>query len=141
MDIQPIKTLVGHTGRVHWAEVYAKDQRILSASEDRTLKIWDATDGRLLHTLEGHTSYIRHAAVSSDGKRAVSASADKTLKVWDLAEGKLLGTIPTPRGTITVTFAGKDKKTLYAIARDGAQNKDWIIGIPMLAKGPKGRGK
>jgi len=56
-------------------------------------------------------------------------------------EGKVLGTIPTPRGTITVTFGGKDKKTLYAVARDGAQNKDWIIAIPMLAQGPKGRAK
>ena len=56
-------------------------------------------------------------------------------------DGKHLGMIPTPRGTITVTFGGRDRKTLYAVARDNALNKDWILALPMLAQGPKGRGK
>lgn len=56
-------------------------------------------------------------------------------------DGKNLGLIPTPRGVISVAFAGPDRKTLYAVARDNAQNKDWIIAIPMMAQGPKGRGK
>jgi gluconolactonase len=56
-------------------------------------------------------------------------------------EGKYLGLIPTPRGIISVAFGGPDKKTLYAVARDNAQNKDWIIAIQMVAQGPKGRGK
>ncbi len=57
------------------------------------------------------------------------------------ADGKDLGTIPTPRGVISVAFSGPDRKTLYAVARDNAQNKDWILAIPMIAQGPKGRGK
>ena len=56
-------------------------------------------------------------------------------------DGKDLGAIPTPRGVISVTFSGPDRKTLYAVSRDNAQNKDWIIAIPMIAQGPKGRGK
>jgi sugar lactone lactonase YvrE len=56
-------------------------------------------------------------------------------------DGKNLGTIPTPRGVISVAFSGPDRKMLYAVARDNAQNKDWIIAIPMIAQGPKGRGK
>jgi gluconolactonase len=54
-------------------------------------------------------------------------------------DGKNLGVIPTPRGVITVTFSGPDRKTLYAVSRTG--NTDWIIAIPMIAQGPKGRGK
>jgi len=56
-------------------------------------------------------------------------------------DGKNLGLIPTPRGVITVAFSGPDRKTLYAVARENAENKDWIIAIPMIAQGPKGRGK
>ena len=56
-------------------------------------------------------------------------------------DGKYLGLIPTPRGIISVTFSGPDRKMLYAVARDNAENKDWIIGIQMVAAGPKGRGK
>ncbi len=56
-------------------------------------------------------------------------------------DGKNLGVIPTPRDVISVAFSGPDRKTLYAVSRDNAQNKDWIIAIEMLAQGPKGRGK
>jgi gluconolactonase len=56
-------------------------------------------------------------------------------------DGKNLGLIPTPRDVISVAFSGTDRKTLYAVSRDNAQNKDWIIAIPMIAQGPKGRGK
>jgi gluconolactonase len=54
-------------------------------------------------------------------------------------DGKYLGVIPTPRGIISVAFSGPGRKTLYAVSREG--DKDWIIAIPMLAQGPKGRGK
>ena len=56
-------------------------------------------------------------------------------------DGKYLGLIPTPRGIISLAFSGPDRKTLYAVARDNAQNKDWIIAIQMIAQGPKGRAK
>jgi gluconolactonase len=56
-------------------------------------------------------------------------------------DGKNLGLIPTPRDVISVAFSGPDRKTLYAVSRDNAQNKDWIITLDMIAQGPKGRGK
>ena len=57
------------------------------------------------------------------------------------ADGKYLGLIPTPRDVISVAFSGKDKRTLYAVSRDTPQNQDWIIAIPMIAQGYKGRAK
>lgn len=54
-------------------------------------------------------------------------------------DGKFLGTIPAPRPVLSVTFSGPDKKMLYAVSREG--DKDWIIALPMIAQGPKGRGK
>jgi len=56
-------------------------------------------------------------------------------------DGKYLGLIPTPRGIISLAFSGPDRKMLYAVARDNAQNKDWIIAVQMIAQGSKGRGK
>lgn len=56
-------------------------------------------------------------------------------------DGKNLGTIPTPHPVISVTFSGPDRKTLYAVSRDNATNKDWIIAIPTIAQGRKDRGK
>ena len=56
-------------------------------------------------------------------------------------DGKYLGLIPTPRGVISVAFSGPDRKMLYAVSRDNALDKDWIIGIQMISQGPKDRGK
>jgi gluconolactonase len=57
------------------------------------------------------------------------------------ADGKYLGLIPTPRGLISAAFSGPDRKMLYVVARDNATDKDWILGIPTIAQGPKVRGK
>ncbi len=59
-------------------------------------------------------------------------------------DGKFLGTIPAPHPVLSVTFGGPDRKTLYAVAREAPPNsvsKDWIIALPMIAQGPKGRAK
>ena len=63
-------------------------------------------------------------------------------------EGKYLGIIPTPRGVITTAFGGKDKNTLFILARGakdatGAEvaNAAQVYAIQMIAKGYKGRAK
>ena len=65
-------------------------RRGVSASYDKTLKVWNLETGPALRTLEGHVSFVMAVAVSADGRRAVSASYDTTLKVWDLETGPAL---------------------------------------------------
>ena len=61
---------------------------IVSASSDRTLKVWDAATGVERLSLSGHTEAVTGCAVSLDGRFIVSASYDKTFKVWDAAMGR-----------------------------------------------------
>ena len=68
-------------------------RRAVSASDDKTLKVWDLESGRELRTLDGHSADVTGVAVTPDGRRAVSASWDKTLKVWDLESGRELRTL------------------------------------------------
>jgi gluconolactonase len=63
-------------------------------------------------------------------------------------EGKYLGIIPTPRGVISVAFGGKDKKTLFVLARGATEangnevaNAAQVYAIPLIAQGFKGRAK
>jgi WD40 repeat protein len=58
-------------------------KRLASASDDRTLKVWDAATGQEALTRKGHTAQVYCVCFSPDGKRLASASADKTVKVWD----------------------------------------------------------
>jgi hypothetical protein len=62
-------------------------RRVVSASADHTLKVWDLDTGRAVATLAGHADAVTACAVTPDGRRMVSTSDDHTLKVWDLATG------------------------------------------------------
>jgi WD40 repeat protein len=63
-------------------------KRLASASEDWTVKVWDAVSGLEVLTLKGHTGAVRGVSFSPDGRRLASASEDCTVKVWDAADGQ-----------------------------------------------------
>ncbi len=65
--------------------------RILTASQDKTARIWDAKTGALLVTLTGHNRAVASAQFSPDGRRVVTASHDKTARVWDARDRRAAG--------------------------------------------------
>ena len=73
----------GHDGPVYGA-VYSPDgKRILSWSEDKTLRFWDAATEAAIGAPMRHEDLVRGAVYSPDGKRILSWSSDKTLRFWD----------------------------------------------------------
>ncbi|HKQ90004.1 MAG TPA: TIR domain-containing protein, partial [Blastocatellia bacterium] len=78
-----IRSLEGHSLPVSGCAFSPDGKLIVSASWDRTLKVWDAGTGQMLRSLEGHSDSVIGCAFNPDGKLIVSASSDRTLKVWD----------------------------------------------------------
>jgi WD40 repeat protein len=64
-----VRTLEGHTGSLSGVALVPDGKAAVSASADRTLKLWDLESGRALRTLEGHADYVYGVAVMPDGKR------------------------------------------------------------------------
>ncbi len=60
---------------------------IASGSWDKTVQVWDASDGRQLYIHRGHVTSIPAVAWSPDSRRIASASVDGTVQVWDAATG------------------------------------------------------
>ena len=56
-----------------------------SASNDKTVRLWDSATGAVHRTLEGHLNGVFGVAFSPDGKLVASASWDRTVRLWDLA--------------------------------------------------------
>jgi WD40 repeat protein len=60
----------------------------VSASDDNTVRIWDAKTGQQVgNPLVGHTYSVYSASFSPDGKYIVSASYDKIVRIWDAKTG------------------------------------------------------
>ena len=107
------RTLDGHTGAVVGCAVAPDGTWIVSASADKTLRIWDVASGETRRTLTGHTDAVWGCAVAPDGTWIVSASEDKTLRIWDAASGET-------RRTLT---GHTDSVRGCAVAPDGS----WIV--------------
>jgi WD40 repeat protein len=74
---------VNRGGDVTSAAFNPDGTRIVTASNDKTARIWDAVTGNEIKVLRGHKDYVTSAAFSPDGTRIVTASWDKTARIWD----------------------------------------------------------
>ncbi|NEN96174.1 MAG: TIR domain-containing protein, partial [Moorea sp. SIO3I7] len=78
-------------------------QRLASASDDNTIKLWDVAKHKLLETLNGHNDYVTSVSFSPNGRILASASGDQTIKLWNVENGKLLNTL-TRKGKDSFDF-------------------------------------
>jgi WD40 repeat protein len=85
-------SIEAHSLRVQSVAYSPDGQRIVSCSEDRSIKLWHARTGALLHVLEGHSARVCSVAYSPSGKEILSGSDDLTVKLWDATTGACLET-------------------------------------------------
>jgi hypothetical protein len=65
-------------------------KRVVTASTDKTARVWDAASGKPPASPLKHRKDVVRAVFSPDGARVVTASGDGTARVWDAASGKSL---------------------------------------------------
>ncbi|MCH8047275.1 MAG: PD40 domain-containing protein [Planctomycetes bacterium] len=114
-----LDSITPHSGAVESIVFLPDGSRLVSASSDNTIKVWDIASGKCLSTLAEHTDKIESIAVSPDGQMLASASGDNTIRLWDVDTGKvrhvLTGHSDETRG---VAFSS-DGKTLASVSFDG----------------------
>ena len=79
----PCQALMGHGDAVRGCAVWTSGREIVSASADKSLKIWSADGGAARFTLLGHRDWVNSCSVDPDDRLILSASSDKTLRIWD----------------------------------------------------------
>lgn len=109
-----VYTLTGHTGKVTTMGISKDSKKLVSGSEDKTIKIWNLQTGHLIKTLEGHVGKINCLAISPDNQIIVSASNDKTVKIWDLKRGTLLRTLEGHSKVVRAVTISPDCKTIIS---------------------------
>ncbi|MDZ8109135.1 MAG: hypothetical protein RM338_26405 [Nostoc sp. DedQUE12a] len=120
-----LRTLNGHSKSVNAVTITPNGQQVISASDDKTLKVWNLATGEELFTLpseryanNGHSSSVRAVAVIPNGQQVISASWDKTLKVWNLATGEVIATF-TGESSMYCCAVAPDRMTIVAGERSG----------------------
>jgi WD40 repeat protein len=88
-DLQ-ILGIIGHADRVFSAAFSPDGRRLITASWDKTARIWDVETGRQVLLLSGHAGRVNSAAFSPDGQRIVTASEDHTARIWNALTGQEL---------------------------------------------------
>ena len=73
----------GHSSRVTSVAWSPNGTHLASASYDKTIRLWNATNGQHIQTYRGHSGRVNAVAWSPDSSRFVSASDDGSVRIWN----------------------------------------------------------
>ena len=114
--------LRGHEKTVMYALFSPSGDRILTASQDRTARLWDL-EGNELAVFRGHSNAIMTAVFSPSGDRILTASLDMTARLWDL-EGNELAALRRDAFVTKAVFSPSGDRILTA---SGEEARVWLV--------------
>ena len=123
-------TIKGHTAPVRSIDFSSDSRFLLTASNDKIIKIFNLQDNRKFHSsYSGHSNWVRCARFSPDNRLIGSCSDDHTVKIWDIAKRNVVSNFIdhldcvntcrfSPDGTC-IASGGNDRKIKIWDTRSG----------------------
>lgn len=96
----------GHEQDIYSLDFAGNGRYIASGSGDKTVRLWDILDGKLVYTLSIEDG-VTTVAMSPDGHYVAAGSLDKSVRVWDTTTGYLVERLESPDG---------HKDSVYSVA-------------------------
>ena len=79
--------LQGHDDIIRSICLTSDDTRIISGSNDKTVRVWDRENAFSIMTLQGHTDAVGTVCMNADGDQIISGGEDCMIRLWDLDTG------------------------------------------------------
>jgi COMPASS component SWD3 len=92
---------------------------LASASDDRTLRLWDVERGVAVHRFEGHSNYVFCCNFNPQGNVLASGSFDETICFWDVRMRRCLRTLPAHSEPVSAVHFNRDGTLLVSSSYDG----------------------
>ncbi|ETO29944.1 WD-40 repeat protein, partial [Reticulomyxa filosa] len=116
---KPLKVLQGHLSPINSIKFSPDGICFVSASQDKTIRIWNMRLGKEIHILLGHLDAVNDARFSPTCESIVSCSDDKTVRLWDVDLGKEKKILEGHLGSISRVQFSPDGKMLVSSSSDG----------------------
>jgi len=157
----PILVLSGHAGPILAVAWSPSNDVITTAGADRSLKVWSASDGRLVRTFHHHTEAPNVLAFRPDSPTSVPASTsvcasgadDRTVRIWQPAIGRMVRIIRHHQAAILTLAWLPDGQSLLSAGVEGLvrrldassdrilsewrMSEDWILALAILPDGSR----
>jgi WD40 repeat protein len=108
----------GHKDVVTSVSYCPDGKRIVSGSNDRTIRVWNADGGNELLVIRGHDDSVVSVCFSPDGQRIASASADLTVRIWDATTGNVVAVCRGHRTDVKSVRFSPDGKWIISGSQD-----------------------
>jgi centriolar protein POC1 len=82
------KVIKGHTAAVKSIAFFNDGKTILSASDDKSVKLWDIDTQKFKASYSGHNNWVNSAQVNQEMTLLCSGGEDKKLVIWDIETKK-----------------------------------------------------
>ena len=79
----PVRSLLGHSHIVQDVQFSSDGEYLISASWDKTMRLWDLREGVSSGVFVGHENDVLSVTFSQDGRHIISGSRDRTVKLWN----------------------------------------------------------
>ncbi|KAL6814076.1 Pfs, NACHT and WD domain protein [Trichoderma camerunense] len=113
-----IRTLEGHRGRVNSVAFSPNSAFIASASDDYTVRLWNANTGECIEVFKGHNYAVNSVAFSHDSLSVLSGSYDDTIRLWCIDTGKCVQTLEGHRSDVAAVAFSHDSSFIASASRD-----------------------
>ncbi|WP_420582227.1 caspase family protein [Reichenbachiella sp.] len=116
----------GHTAAINSLKYAPDGSAVYSASDDKSIKMWDVKTGVDVNTFNAHTAPVRCMELSENGELLVSGDLEGKVLVWNAKTGEVKLTINAHEGSVNTVKFTKDQQYMVS-GGDDKMLKVWNL--------------